>query len=471
MPDKAGAFLKAAECFSRHNINIKRVSYNKAVDTHTLFIEAEGDEEQLSVATAELNEIGYMSNRAKSRNVILLEFELEDKPSELIKIVQLIDKYKFNISYISAIEKSVSYRPVRMGLLVEDKESYERFFDEAKKICPVFVVEYNSAEVNFDNSIFYQSFVDKLAADAQLGEEDKPVLAVAINRAMHMMDERNLSPKTTFECIANFAAHLNKFRGENFKPRITTHQITDKTTITVIEPPCGSNVNIIKSGDEYLFVDSGYSLYKDEMVKLFDEITGGFDSIKKIAFLTHADVDHAGLLHLFDKVYTSDQSKRCLELDFERKRGFREKNPLHIPYVRICKVLTSYKAPNPDKLEAIFTCDEEQLEPIYRVGDFSFGDLSFEVYATQGGHLQGELVLIDREHSIAFSGDVYVNVHGLISEQAEHNKYAPILMTSVDSNPALAKVQRNILLRMVGDNPWKIFCGHGQVKEFSNAPI
>ena len=42
MPDHIGAFLKASECFSSLNINITRVSYNKAVDSHTLFIDAEG---------------------------------------------------------------------------------------------------------------------------------------------------------------------------------------------------------------------------------------------------------------------------------------------------------------------------------------------------------------------------------------------------------------------------------------------
>lgn len=42
MPDHIGAFLKASECFAALGINITRVSYNKAVDSHTLFIDAEG---------------------------------------------------------------------------------------------------------------------------------------------------------------------------------------------------------------------------------------------------------------------------------------------------------------------------------------------------------------------------------------------------------------------------------------------
>ena len=60
MPDHIGAFLKASECFAALGINITRVSYNKAVDSHTLFIDAEGSPEQLEKANIELEKIGYL---------------------------------------------------------------------------------------------------------------------------------------------------------------------------------------------------------------------------------------------------------------------------------------------------------------------------------------------------------------------------------------------------------------------------
>ena len=39
VPDQIGAFLKASECFASLGINMTRISYNKAVDVHTLFID------------------------------------------------------------------------------------------------------------------------------------------------------------------------------------------------------------------------------------------------------------------------------------------------------------------------------------------------------------------------------------------------------------------------------------------------
>ena len=57
MPNQIGAFLKASQCFSALKINITRVSYNKAVDSHTLFIDAEGTEEQLKKLIANRYEV------------------------------------------------------------------------------------------------------------------------------------------------------------------------------------------------------------------------------------------------------------------------------------------------------------------------------------------------------------------------------------------------------------------------------
>ena len=62
MPDHIGAFLRASEWFARLGINITRVSYNKAVDSHTLFIDAEGTNEQLNKADIELEKIGYLQS-------------------------------------------------------------------------------------------------------------------------------------------------------------------------------------------------------------------------------------------------------------------------------------------------------------------------------------------------------------------------------------------------------------------------
>ena len=101
------------------------------------------------------------------------------------------------------------------------------------------------------------------------------------------------------------------------------------------------------------------------------------------------------------------------------------------------------------------------------IGSYSFGDLNFEVFEGKGGHLPGEIVLIDYDHKIAFTGDIYVNIHGMTAEQAEYNRYAPILMTSVDSDPVLCAKERAAVIQRLGVGEWQIFGAHGMKKDYN----
>ena len=76
MPDRIGAFLEANLCVTELGLNITRVSYNKAVDVHMLFIEVEGEEDALLLAEQRLHEKGYLSSDRYQGSVLLLEFHL-----------------------------------------------------------------------------------------------------------------------------------------------------------------------------------------------------------------------------------------------------------------------------------------------------------------------------------------------------------------------------------------------------------
>ena len=134
MPNHIGAFLKASSCFSELGINITRVSYNKAVDSHTLFIDAEGTAEQLAKADIELEKIGYLQNNKEKSSIVLLEFRLKDVPGSVVGILELINEFNFNISYISSQENGSDYQLFKMGLYVEDMDKISRFLAEAEKL-------------------------------------------------------------------------------------------------------------------------------------------------------------------------------------------------------------------------------------------------------------------------------------------------------------------------------------------------
>lgn len=467
MPNKIGAFLKASACFANLGINITRVSYNKAVDSHKLFIDAEGTAQQLAKASAELERIGYLNNDNANSGIVLLEFRLPDVPGSVTDVLELIDKFNFNISYISSQENGSDYQYFKMGLCVSDSRKISEFINAAEKLCRVRIIDYNGSEKFYDNSFFYSSYVAGLVKIMNLSAECEKRLTVNVNLAMQTLDEKGLSPYRTFDSINGFAELLAQAAGESFNPRITHCAVTENTQIILIEPPCGSNTAIIKSNGEYLFIDSGYACYKEEMRTIFGRLIPDFDNMKKTVLLTHADVDHCGLLPIFDEIIASEKSIACLKNEYEGKNGFREENPLHKPYINICKILTSYRPPEPHKLKPMCEDCTAFDEPLVKTGEFAFGELRFDVYEGAGGHLPGEIVLIDRERRIAFTGDVYINVHGLTPSQAQYNKYAPILMTSVDTDPALCAREREAFTKLLGKGEWQIFGAHGLRKEIT----
>ena len=467
MPNHIGAFLKASKCFASLGINITRVSYDKTVDSHMLLLDVEGTEEQIRKADAELEKIGYLQNKASDSSIVLIEFTLRDVPGSVTDILELINQFNFNISYINSQENGTDYQKFKMGLHVENPGRISSFMEQAEQLCKVRIIDYNSSGRAYDNSIFYSAFVRGLAQMLDLTDAEKQELLVSSNLAMQTLDEQGLSPYRTFDSISKFAELLAKSKKEQFIPRVTTHQVSDKTRILLIEPACGSNTAVVISGGELLVVDSGYACYKEEMLHVLREAIPDFDQMPKRLLLTHADVDHCGMMDVFDEIIVSCNSARSLRSEAKGENGFREENPLHKPYINICKILTSYKTVDPGKLITPWQDVGNVQEPLMQIGFFDFGDLHFEVYEGKGGHLPGEVVLIDYKNNIAFTGDVYINVHGLTAEQAEYNQYAPILMTSVDTDPNLCGQERTAVLRRLGVGNWKIFGAHGAPKDYA----
>jgi len=466
LPDHVGAFLQASRCLTDLGVNITRLSYNKAVDVHTLFIEVSGSAEQLAKADRKLEEIGYLQKEEGGQTIVLLEFRLRDRPGVLPELLELIQEFGFNISYMSFQERQSEYQHFKTGLFVENYERMDEFLNRAGQRYDVRVIDYNHTEKSFDNSIFYRSFADGLAACMDIGEAGKEEMIINVNLAMQLLDERGMSPYRTFDTVSRFAEFLARYRADAFQPRISYHKLSEQTSLTLIEPPCGSNTAVLKHGDEYLFIDTGYACYKEEMLKIFRQIIPDFDRIKKRALITHADFDHCGLLPLFDEVLMSEKSRQCLEAEYRGGEGFREKLVMHKPYLRICKTLTYYEPVAPEKITVICGTDEKPRAPLQLAGFFTFGDLNFEIYEGQGGHVPGEIVLVDYAHKIAFTGDLYINLKGQTKEQATYNTYAPILMLTVDTDPALSRIEREAILQRLGVGEWQIFGGHGMKKDY-----
>ena len=281
---------------------------------------------------------------------------------------------------------------------------------------------------------------------------------------MEMLDRRESPFYKTFEYIGRFADQLNSFRNEAYRPRVTRF---DELDITLLEPPCGSNICAIRRGDSVLLVDGGFPCFQRETLECLRDAVPGFDGLRRDCVLTHADVDHCGMIGACETVFLN---RDCLD-NFERERAgrdnFREQIAQHAPYVRISKILSGYEPPETGRMRVIGAPGRAGSAPIEPIGTFHYADLAFDLYEGAGGHIRGEMILVERRIKVAFTGDVYVNVREFTPEQAAFNRLAPYLMTSVDSDPEQAARERAELFGILGSGEWLLFGGHGSFKKIT----
>ncbi len=463
MPDKSGAFMEASRAISAAGANITRVSYNRAVDIHTLFIDVSGTQRQLESVTAALRRIGYIAGSENTARVLLVEFILQDVPGAVLPVLELIHRHQLNISYINSHEDGSGYQNFRMGLFLERPELIRSFLEEAASLCEIHVIDYDESEQVLDNTVFYMRFASRMAQKLSLPPRKARELMAQSNRIMQMLDERNEPPYKTFNYIGRFADMLAHYKGAAFLPRVSRLSLETGGELYAIEPPCGSNCYILHRDGHLLFVDSGFACYAPEMVAIFRRLFPGFDEMPRQMVITHPDMDHCGLLNLFDEIYVSPTALQHFQWENAGQPNYRERNPAHAPYCAISRILSRYLPPELSHLRVVSGEEQDCALPLRPLGRFRFSDLEFELIQGNGGHADGEVVILCRAENLAFTGDIIVNISGFTPEQAAFNRLAPYLMTSVNMDSARASQERKTLLEILPPQRYCYCCGHGAI--------
>ena len=460
MPDEAGAFLSAGRIIAAAGGNIVRVNYNKAVDLHTMFIEVDAAEEQLHAITDQLRQGGYLPSEEPEERILLIVLRLPDEPGALTPVLEILSRRRVNISYISSQSDGSPYQHFKMGLLIENTGEIRQLLEEISAICEVSIPEYEVTDRLLDGAVFYVTFANEMRQILSLTQKQTREVLICANRMMQLLDEQNKPVLQTFDYIRRFARFVRDRRGEAFRADVSEFSPAEGLSVTMIEPPCGSNTYILRYRDELLFVDTGFALYRPEMLALFEERMPGWESLPRRAFITHADEDHAGLLDLFSRVSMSESCRINFELERQGKPNFREQNPPHAPYCALSKVISGYTPPPAELCDVVGERAGEEL--FCYLGSRRFGNWDFDFYEGPGGHVRGETVIVCEALRLVFSGDIYVNIRGFSAEQREFNSLAPFLMTGVDCDGALSRRSREELLRRWGDHT--ICPGHGAVE-------
>ncbi len=481
LPERPGSFLEVARTFSDEGVDIRRTSYNRVVDSHTLFVEVEGDIRSIDRAEVGLELMGVLPKDVRLGRVELVQLRLQDQQGSLAPVLDLAERHDLDIAYID-LKTDDGCRAVQLGLYTEDQGDLDAFLIEVQRICPAERVPYDPAQRVIDNGRFYLSFARGLSERVGLTEEGERSVLVNANRIIQLLERTTNDPFKPFDYLNQYADMLLAYRGDAFAAatRVTSFVTATGIEGTCIEPPVGSDswvFRLAQGADEkdLLFVvDTGYGCYHDEFLALMRKLHPDWDECRRELFVTHADIDHVGSCDLFDRVYATGETMDDFRLEHAGRAGYRMQNPTHRPYSKIALVLSGHETPWLGNFLCIGRRPEGSTEPIARCvttdgcrpAELCVGPFRFEVWEGAGGHVCGETVLIDRASRICVSGDIFVNVHGETKPQSRFNALAPFLMTSVDTDPDLARRERSDLFGLLGPGRWQVLGGHGALFEY-----
>ena len=460
-PDKPGAFMRACKVIMDQGGNITRVSYKSGA--LNLFIEVEATREVLGVIEKGLSEMAYVDAEVKVPVVLVMEVKIPNTPGMLFPVLEIIDRYDVNISYLNSREENRGFQNFKIGMEVSDPEVSKRILDEVSEIYLLNVVSYNGNYAALDITVGYIRLASKIQKLFSLDDARTKEFVVECRGVTDLLLERGQDPAVVFDKVRQLADFIAYHRDLNFNPRITTHQITDETTLTVIEPPCGSNTYVLRNDDNLLFVDSGMGIFSDEMITELRETYPAFFSMKKIMLVTHADADHCGLLSDMENAEIV-VDKRTADGLFDMARPISDQDAYNYCYGRLCRIITDYVAPAKDRIRIIGDAPESR-EDFVLLDKIRFGDIELEVYEGPGEHTKGQTVIICRQPKLLFTGDLYSNVKDVTPERAEYNSIAPYMPK--DSEEDLNKLTRNKLGKImdsIGRNGMIVCGGHGNIK-------
>ena len=462
-PDKPGAFMRACKVIMDHNGNIVRVSYNKGIN---LFIEVSATEEELKAIDRELVDISYVDDAPPEPTVLVMSVRITDVPGALYPVLKVIDKYNVNISYLNSSADMKGYQDFNIGMVVENPEISKKILDEVAELYALDVQDYNGNNAELDNTVFYIRLANGIQKLFRFDDGKVMQFITEASKVSDVLASRDEDPSKALENVKQIANYIAFNRDLNFHAKIQQMDVTEDTTLHIIEPPCGSNMYILRNMDDLLFIDTGLGIYTDELLLELRELFPAFYSMNKTFLVTHADPDHCGLLSAFDDVKII-ATKKTAERLYKRDDSYDDRRSAEsLAYDSLARIITDYIPPEKKYLETIG--DDSEHDNLLKIRDLKFGDITLEMYEGNGGHMPGETIILCRGPKMLFTGDIYVNSKHLTPEMEDFNRIMPFLQTHVDADPDKLSEERVELGRMmdeIGRKGMIVCAGHGAVQK------
>jgi glyoxylase-like metal-dependent hydrolase (beta-lactamase superfamily II) len=451
MPNRPGALHAAAAVVKRENGNINRLQFDQRIDPQTVFFEVTADDRAYRQIEQALADLGFLQDTLRPLNILKFYIFLPHEPGALHEFLNHTTSCQANISAIDFDDRGRHPDRLTVNLGLEESAAAERLLNVLKSLYRIEIVEYDTTGKSLDQSVFYLRFAQQIREI--VGEPDDRFLFRLLGDLNHAAQElMNLGqdPKTVFESILSTGRTLRATTGDGFFADVQVISVAGDCLLACIQPPAGGSVYLLKTRDGITMIDTGYGIYSRDIQRLMERVIPGTGDDLAQVIITHADADHCGAGGDFAVPVLMHPGTRDIIRAANRAYGSRSAGSvLEEIYTTMINLFSGF---NPPEDPALFsTVPQGEVGGFPVIAMLSIGGYRFQVLEGLGGHLNGQIYLYCQEIGLLFTADSAINFKHLSSDRAEYNTLAVILVTSVNVDSGVAKIERQRLLKLAGD--------------------
>ncbi len=480
MPDEPGALHRAAEIVKSYSGNINRIQYDRRIDPATVFFEVTATPATYLQMKEDLHAIGYLQETLPTIGFLKFSVYLPHQPGSLFELLTYITGAGANIAYIDFDDRRCDPGRVTISLNVEETAIVESLLDRLKSRYRLDIIEYDTTGEKLDDTVFYVRFAQ--AVRGLIGTAEDGFLLSFLQDVNHIVQELNSlgqDPKEVFESILLTGRTLRDTTGDRFYADVQRIRLSDAVELFCFQMPGGGNIFLLCAPDETVMIDTGYGIYHEDVVRMFQHYGLPNQQMIGRVYITHADADHCGGGGFFGaKAYTHAGSLAIIR-QANRAYGSRsESSILEEVYTTVINLFSRFTPPeNPE----LFPAEKIGMRSIFPVlARVKVHDLEFEVLESLGGHLHGQVYLFCPGHGIVFTADTLINFGSLDEDRKRYNSLADFLVTSVNVDSECARRERKALLELIrgldeelapSGRRCLVACGHGAVSVLNDGRL
>ncbi len=473
LPDRPGSIAALATDIARAGGNISLFHYDRAADPQRVSVEAHLPSEDAVDALLEVLDQGRAQAPPRESGeevavtdldgILEIKVRLVNEPGWLAAFATVVAGLGSNLTYM-IYDEGADPSSAIMAMVAPGPAGIDRLLEALNERRYSYRVTYRGGRGEEVDRVIGLKQVERyfIRLRALLPESDVDEIRglVASSRELHQdligfyrEAGNDLSAADVFETVLSFAARARGNTGDKFVLRRMTPIDLGGVELAGFRLPTSENVYLLRHDDELTMIDSGHGIYFDDLTKAWGRM--GFDPARIRRILaTHPDTDHIGGAGHFEAAFGTEvwmhPAGAQIISGMNRGLGAPERiRKLNRYYTRLSVAFTACRFPEHPRH---FDTGELGYAGAFKViSTVTAGPMRFEVLESRGGHVRGQVFLLERRAGLLFTSDYLLNTGSLSPDERSQLGIYRSMVINPNDDPVLYREECADLLSLASD--------------------